>query len=1115
MPTFSHPAQSRSRSVQPEEATRYTARNGAIVGHNQGRFFNRPLYVANRAAFVLAGDRPVVRFAADDTLLGTFAIGVTRGRTSSWLHTWDDVTFEYRPAHARWIARDAALPGLTVTLDVVALETEVGFAARVAVQGARAGDELGWFFGGAKTWKDKPLNWDLDPHFAPPLIAAWFDPELAAGNAVRSARGGFAVAAAKTAAHAVAGKCDAPGGGGKRDAMASETPAALAAAGARARAVVYGRIDLTRRAEAHWRFARVARAAAFEAKGENLPTESRTAAVAFADGLARAVKLANAIVVDTPEPRLNAAAATLSAAIDGTWYPPVFRHGAMLWNVPYVGWRTACGSTAIGWHERVKAHARYYIDHQLKESENRSFEADAKVMLTIPAPNSRFHGRGRIVQDQGIYNMQSQFFDQMIHAWRWTGDEELAAWLRPALELHLEWLRECFDPDDDGLYESVINVWPTDSFWYAGGGATEETSYAYRGHVAARALAEWAGDAPAAKRHARQSARIRAAFRKKLWVAAKGHAGLYQEAEGRRRLHDDAWLYSIFLPIDAGLTVGRQAAESLLFAERGLQNDAMPAGGRRVWTSNLVPAIWSVRECWPGDNYHLALAYFQAGMPEDGWDILRGNFLHSGFNQLVPGDFAAPVGGTDFGDCVHMAARALVEGLFGYAPDRPRGIVRITPQFPTAWERASLRTADVTLQWTRTGERTALTIELAQAATLEVRVPVNAQKIVSVTANGRPVRWKAEAGLGRTLLVVRRPGVARLELVVTTAGAQAVLPTTEAAGVVGRRVAWRLRGTRVEEVEDPQRVLTGARIRVGVITGIVIATAGWHTLFARVRMGGLPQWRRVIVRISDAAAERAAAKARLVKAVAGTTWAHVDLAPVLNGDIRAIYAQKYVSPRPATMSARIGTDGYSPWTFPYWDSHPPTITLDNVPSLLRSGGDGTVLQTAQGVPFAWPGEARNVAFTSRWDNWPTRVAVPVGRAAEAAWFLVGGSTNPMQGRIANGVLRLRYASGAEETIELTPPFNYWNLCPIRPNLTGPMQGSRVDYTSPVDAFCVPKPWPETVQLGENCRAILLGHRLRRGDELASVTLETLSAEVVIGLLGVSLMNPRGMRRRRG
>jgi hypothetical protein len=172
----------------------------------------------------------------------------------------------------------------------------------------------------------------------------------------------------------------------------------------------------------------------------------------------------------------------------------------------------------------------------------------------------------------------------------------------------------------------------------------------------------------------------------------------------------------------------------------------------------------------------------------------------------------------------------------------------------------------------------------------------------------------------------------------------------------------------------------------------------------------------------------------------------------------------------------------------------PDIDLAGVTALLDPAQR---LRTPQGVPFAWPEGGKNIAFTSMWDNWPRQVTVPVSRKAEGLWLLVCGSTNPMQGRIANAELRLNYADGVVEKLELVPPFNFWSLCPF----------GRVDYDYQRDGFALPKVPPATVQLGNNCRAILLNQRLRPGVELESVTLETLSQEVIIGLLGASLMNP--------
>ena len=187
------------------------------------------------------------------------------------------------------------------------------------------------------------------------------------------------------------------------------------------------------------------------------------------------------------------------------------------------------------------------------------------------------------------------------------------------------------------------------------------------------------------------------------------------------------------------------------------------------------------------------------------------------------------------------------------------------------------------------------------------------------------------------------------------------------------------------------------------------------------------------------------------------------------------------------------TNGYGNWLMPPDKSPPPPIDLANVDRMKKTPGQITV---PQGVPFEWSGGDKNIAFTSQWDNWPKTVTVPVKRQAEALWFLVCGSTNPMQTRIANAELRMVYADGVVEKLELVPPLNFWNLCAI----------DGQDYDYPRLAFCLPKIPPATVQLGAHCRAMLLNWRLRPRVALNTITLAALSEEIVIGLMGVTLMN---------
>src|SRR5262249_33104808 len=161
--------------------------------------------------------------------------------------------------------------------------------------------------------------------------------------------------------------------------------------------------------------------------------------------------------------------------------------------------------------------------------------------------------------------------------------------------------------------------------------------------------------------------------------------------------------------------------------------------------------------------------------------------------------------------------------------------------------------------------------------------------------------------------------------------------------------------------------------------------------------------------------------------------------------------------RPNTVSLRMAQDGYSTWQMMLEGSHPPTIDLTGIPPLLI--GDNCIM-TPQGARFTWPGGVPNIAFTSQWDNWPHQVTVPVHQTGDSVWMLVCGSSNPMQVKIANAELRMKYSDGVVERLALTPPDNFWSLCPI--------DGCDYDYAR--DGFCLPATPPPTVQLGNNCRA---------------------------------------------
>ena len=1095
----------------------YSAVNGTIVGHNTGRYNNRPLYINNTNAFILTGDQPIARLAKNQFLYGTFMAGVQRNGKTKWLQNCSQIHSFYNSGTMKWEVSDNDFPGLKITLEIVPMASTTGMTVRAVAEGVQQSDSLIWAFGGAKWFKNQNLSWKLDVMGQPELLTWGFVPVDCKDNLVKIEGQSYLVSLMdninQKSYFSVAGSCSVNSKTFVSDAVDWNGENKLSQSKSKDLSMLNGKIPLEKGKSLYFAFE------AFDndlnasplVKGDKRgidPQINNSKNIlnpenVFADGKKRTDSFINRLKINTPDPYLNAIAQASVAAVDGTWYPPVFVHGALQWNNRFPGWRTIFGGTMYGWHDRVKAEARFYTDFQVKMSDKKEAKADPVSLLTEQHPDSRFYGVGRINKDQNFYNMQTQFFDQIVEEYRWTNDPELISFFREALELHLFWVRDCFDPDGDGVYESYINTWPTDSQWYNGGGSAEETSYAYRGHLAAKDMARNAGDAESERYHLQMLEKIKKGFFNKLWIQEKGHSGAYREQGGHERLHQDPWLYSIFLPVDAGLTSPMQSIESVYYSEWALQNDRMPFGGRQVLTSNWVPGIWSIRELWPGDNYHLARSYFQAGLPDDGYDIFRGTFLRTAFNHLSPGNLGGVQGGIDFGDCVHTFSRTLVSGLFGYQPDFPNGKVRIAPQFPTYWNNASIELPDFRIAFERTGRNYLYSVKLKRSANIELYLPVQTDEVKEVTINGKTVEWELIPAVGRSICKIILTNAANAEVVIKTGKELPYYPPVLVEGNLGDVLSFSAKDAQMELVEDPQQVMENEKIQGDIVTGNLSGKKGFHTVFVRTKIGKSPQLRVFRIKVNDPVGDEKDAFRVVDKIPSNASFENIQISNLFNADIITIYKQKYLSPRPNTVSVRLGTDGYSPWTFWHWKSMPPEIKTDNVNKML----DGqNRLVTPQGIPFSWNSGERNIAFTSMWDNYPYKIDFPVNKKGDAVWFLVSGSTNVMQCQIANAVIRINYADGKTDSLELVPPVNYWNLSTIDSHATAPGQGSRNDYTSETDRFCMPAKFPETVQLGENCRAMLLNLKLRSGVELKSVSFETLSQEVVVGLMGISVMH---------
>ena len=1064
----------------------YTVDGDGFVGHNGTKYSNRPLYCNHIYAIVLAGDKPLCQVGNMSHILGDLMFALVRDGKGKWLQDASDLTSTYRPGRMEWTVKDASWGNTSVTVEAVPAANGTGMAEHVRVDGAQPGDKLVWASGAARTEKASIL-WAYDMiSQKPKYLYRGFVPDDCTGDKAAANGSSWTLQAGDPQAPLATGTCSAPTQATVADSGAWMDPTALTASPGGAAPLVCGSIDVDSGKDIYWSLL-----------GPDTDLK-QSPADTFAAGMQREKGIQHSVVIDTPDPWLNAGMGACTNVVDACFREGIYSHSGMRWSTPLLGWRTIFGGTVVGSHDDVKTEAKLAIPHQIGLNGPvppgmTEAHADPAIGLTSQAPDSRMFGKGRVDFHQPHhYDMQSQFFDQIQHAWRATGDPELEKLLKPSLDLDCEYIKDCFDPEGLGIYESYANTWPTDDQWYNGGGTSEETAYAYRAEKTALQLDERAGDRAGAKLHRQALERIHDGFFNLLWNPAKGYPGAYREQYGLKRLHESGWLYAIFCPIDAGLLTTEQEAQALYYTEFALERDKMPYGGEQCWPSNWVPSIWSVREMWSGDDYQLALAYAQAGLPDDGWKVFRGMFPQQMLFGNVPGDMGHPAGGTDFNDCNSMFARYVVEGMFGYVPNYPDNLVTFTPQFPSDWDHASLKTPDFSLAYKRDGTTTTCQVTLAHAAPLHVELPVSSKGVQAVTVDGKPAKWKVTPGFGRSLVNLDLPSTSAAEIVVTTDDALKTYPAVQLAVNSGEPAKLQADDGTIVDFHDPQGVLSHGKIADGAVTGVWTTNAGDHEVFALTKVGATKQWRIFKIHVTDVKADQMLTDKTNIDVRATAQWTPVDMKDLFNGDIREIYHQDYVSPRPNTCSLRIGIDGYSSWQN-YKGGHGPKIDLNNAASLLDPSGR---LLAGKGVPFDFSADPKNIAFTSRWDNWPKTVDVPVNQKGDAVWFLLCGTTNPMEVRIPNAELRMTYADGVVEKLEITPPFNFWTLCPFAGN----------DYDYQRDGFSLPKVPPTTVQLGANCRAVLLGWHLRPGVALRSVTLETLSTEVVVGLMGVTVMH---------
>ena len=698
----------------------------------------------------------------------------------------------------------------------------------------------------------------------------------------------------------------------------------------------------------------------------------------------------------------------------------------------------------------------------------------------------------------------------------------------------------------------------------------------------------------------REAEKILNAINEKLWIPSLGWYAEFKDVLGNRLLHPSAGLWTVYHAIDSEVPDPFQAYQALRYVDTQIPHipvraDGAPDGLYTLSTTNWMPYTWSVNNVALAEVLHTALAYWQAGRKEEAFRLWKSVVVESMYLGASPGSFQqlsfydAFRGELyrDFADPVGMAARTLVEGLYGLRPDALNGVLAVHPGLPDEWAEASLEIPDLSFRFERSGKtgRYVITSSLPKALKLQLRVKARSGGIRSARVNGEAAAWKnVEKAIGYPMIEITAEPAARYEVEIEWEGGAIEVLQAPLVVPVGGDIGFQLKESELLEVYDPQQVLEIKEQGRKALRAKVNGNKGHRTVFVKLKQAGLNWWapldfelraplsvlpvkwqeekglafklenntafpiqarvrsesHGVILRDSIALAsghtsdtitlsstdfmsgsnpirlEWGAGNTRTetiinwnIDSPVNTKWETVELSAYFNKKVSEIFQQRYESPRVSSPTVQIPLQGVGNWCYPLVEA-----VIDDSGLRALAGSEG-VFETPQGIPFATPGpgEENNVIFTSLWDNFPDEVAIPLSGKARHAYLLMAGSTNPMQSRVDNGVVEVEYEDGTKSALPLRNPDTWWPI--------------EQDYYRDGYAFSWDQPFPPRVHLktglitrefddyisikGFSDRVVdggagtILDLPLDPDKKLKSLKLKILANEVVIGLMGVTLV----------
>jgi hypothetical protein len=852
-------------------------------------------------------------------------------------------------------------------------------------------------------------------------------------------------------------------------------------------------------------------------------------------------ELAERVKVVTPDSFINTFGGALSVAADAIWDGISYQHGAIAWRMPLNGWRGAYVADPLGWHDRAKMHFRGYAQAQYLSSDSGPCVPDPEKNMARQKEEEgvSLYTNGYISRSPGKlskphhYDMNLVFIDQLLTHFKWTGDTAFVREMWPVIKRHLAWEKRNFDRDGDGLYDAYCCIWASDALQYSGGGVTHSSAYNYRANKMAAYLAGIIGED--SKPFKEEAAKILKAIQNNLWIENLGWYAEYKDLLGLKLVHHSAGLWTVYHTIDSDVPNSFEKYQTLRYVDTRFHIPIIIEGLKdekyyTLSTTNWMPYTWSVNNVVFAELLHTALAYWQGGRVDNAFKLWKSSILESmylgssagNFQQISSYDAFRGELYRDFADPIGIAARTLVEGLFGIIPDALTGDLYIRPGLPAYWDHASLHIPDVDFVYKSEGDIDFYTIAPRFNKPMRLTFSAFARKdgVKAVYVNGRKIIWRnVEDAIEKPKIEFSFEPADTFKIRIEWSGSIPSVPGKPVFVPINDSIIINTRMGQIMEVYDPQSVTQNLQIEPYQLKTKIIGEGGNKTIFIKVDQNQMSWWQPIDFKAANMIPEeefqrkymRNNDEPEIQKNLNGQhphEYKTLDLSKYFNDKVTQIFLNKYLSPRPNVPTLQLPVQGIGNWCYP-------NVQPDIDDSGLRTlAGNKGIITLPNGVFFKTPGDkdAKNIIFTSQWDNYPDSYELPLSGKASHAYLLMAGSTNPMQSQMVNGIVLFKYTDGSADSLELINPQTWWPIeqdyyvdkyafqlhgrKPLRVHLkTGLITRDFKEYST-IKGF--------TSTAIDGGAATVFGLPLNPAKKLKKLILKTYCNDVVIGLMGVTL-----------